>query len=647
MLEGPAAQPVVWRRRRSRLRLRVSRRVLGTMAALLLLAGIAGGIVYLAKRAARPDPAAAFAAGEVSLKAANYSAARNHFLTAIDGDPANAAAQVGLARSLILLGEGVAAGGALDRAVAAGTPPARLHPLRAAALLLGGDAEAALAEAAKAPNHVDAARVAALAVAAKGDRAGAARRLEALTARTPSNAAAWRDLGRVRFDLGDVGGASEAATRATTLDSKDLAALTLRGEIVRRRYGLIAALPWFDAALRRDAYYVPALLEQAATLGDAGRYTDSLAAIRRVLAARAGEPRALYLAAVIAARAGDVELAVALLNRTGGGADGIPGALLLSGGLDYAAGRYEQAVAKWRALVDRQPMNLAARRLLGAALLHSGDADAALAVLRPMALRGDADSYTLGLVGRAFEAKGQRDWAARFLDRAARGPSGTSRPFGQDEDMAVLADAVNDAPGDPRAAVALIRGQLERGQAAAALAGAQRLAAAAPGAPAAQQLLGDVLFASGRVGPAAAAYARAADLRFDRPAMLRLIEARAATGDRKGAADVLALYLAQNPQASDARRALANVQLAARDDEAAATLDGLIDDLGGRDALLLAQAAVAHEGAGEDALAEARAAYRLQPMSLAVVSAYAQALAASGDAEGARQMTAKAAALRR
>jgi Flp pilus assembly protein TadD len=647
MREGPAAQPVVWRRRRRRLRLTVPRRLLVAAAGLLLLAGIAGGIVYLAKRAARPDPAAAFAAGEVALKAANYSAARNHFISAVDGDPAKGEAQVALARTLILLGDGVAAGGALDRAVAAGTAPTSLHPLRAAALLLGGDTDGALAEAAKARGDADADRVGALAVAAKGDRAGAAQRLEALIARLPANAAAWRDLGRVRLDLGDVGGASVAAVRATTLDPRDLAALTLRGEVVRRRYGLIAALPWFDAALRRDAYYVPALLEQAATLGEIGRYTDSLGAIRRALAGRPGEPRALYLAAVIAARAGDRDLASALLARAGDGTAGIPGAMLLSGGLDYAGGRYEQAIATWRALVDRQPMNLAARRLLGAALLRSGDADAALAVLRPIALRADADSYTLGLVGRAFEAKGQRDWAARFLDRAARGAAGPSRPFGQDEDVAVLADAVNDAPGDPRLAVALIRGELERGQGAAALAGAQRLVAAAPGAPAAQQLLGDVLFVSGRAGPAAAAYARAADLRFDRPAMLRLIEARAAAGDRRGAAEVLALYLAQNPQAVDARRALANVQLAAGDDDAAATLDGLLDDVGNRDALLLAQAAAAHEGAGEDALAEARAAYRLQPMNLAVVAAYAQALAASGDAEGARQMTAKAGALRR
>ena len=75
-------------------------------AGLLLLAGIAGGIVYLAKRAARPDPAAAFAAGEVALKAANYSAARNHFISAVDGDPAKGEAQVALARTLILLGDG-------------------------------------------------------------------------------------------------------------------------------------------------------------------------------------------------------------------------------------------------------------------------------------------------------------------------------------------------------------------------------------------------------------------------------------------------------------------------------------------------------------------------------------------------------------
>jgi hypothetical protein len=31
-----------------------------------------------------------------------------------------------------------------------------------------------------------------------------------------------------------------------------LDALVLRGEMVRSQYGLVAALPWFEAALKRD-----------------------------------------------------------------------------------------------------------------------------------------------------------------------------------------------------------------------------------------------------------------------------------------------------------------------------------------------------------------------------------------------------------
>src|SRR3569833_537556 len=74
-------------------------------------------------------------------------------------------------------------------------------------------------------------------------------------------------------------------------------------------------------------------------------------------------------------------------------------------------------------------MNVTARRLLGAALLRSGDAKGALDVLRPIALRGDADSYTLALVGRAFEATGERDWAANFLDRSAWPAANGAAPF--------------------------------------------------------------------------------------------------------------------------------------------------------------------------------------------------------------------------
>ncbi|KQT32891.1 hypothetical protein ASG29_08520 [Sphingomonas sp. Leaf412] len=616
------------------------------LLALLAAGVVVAAVVLLARVADRPDPAVAFAEGQAAVRAGNYSAARNHFLATVAAAPADARAQVALATTYLVLGDGVAAGGALDRAVAAGVPRDRLHASRAAALLLQDDADAALAEARRAPADPAARRVAARALAAQGDRPAALATLAALVRARPADPGAWTDLGRIRLDVGDVGGASEAAVRASTLAPRDLPALTLRGEIVRRRYGLIAAMPWFDAALARDAYYVPALLERAATLGDIGRYVDSLSAARRVLAARPGDARALYLMAVIAARAGDATLAAALLDRTGGAMDGVPGALLLAGAVDFSTGRHEQAVVRWRALLDRQPMNLVARRLLGAALLRSGDATGALAVLRPVALRADADTYTLTLVARAFEARGERGWTAAFIDRAATAPAGAATPFGQDEDAAVLATAMARAPDDPRVAVAAIRGALDRGQAAAALAMADRIVRAAPGAPAAQQLWGDVARATGRAGPALAAYARAADLRFDSPAMLRLVEARA-PADRVGAADTLALYLAQNPVATDARRALANVQTAARDDGAIATLEGLRGDLGNRDARLLAQLAHAYVAAGDPAAAlpYARAAYRLQPMSAAATDAYGHALFDRGDTPGALQLLRKAAAL--
>ena len=652
MAEGAGIYPLLrGRRRRSPLLRRVtvwsrgrSARVLLVFAVLLALGTV---IIEVARRADLPDARVSIARGEAALARSNYSAARNHFIQATRAAPGNIGAQIALARTYLLLEDGVAAGGAIDRARSAGASLTGLHHLRAAALLLQGDEDGAIDEADRATGAdlLFAQRVKARAIAGQGDRATGAAMLDRLTQRFPRDAGAWLDLGRVRFDIGDVGGANVAAQRALSLAPDNLAALVLRGQLVRSQYGLNAALPWFEAALSRDAYYHAALIEEAGTLGDIGRNADSVAAARRALAARPGDPQALYLMAVIAARAGDLALAGDLLDQSAGGLDGLPGGLLLSGAIDYANARYQQATVKWQALIGAQPMNLVARRLLGAALLRSGDTKAALDALRPVALRADTDSYTLTLVARAFEAQGQRGWAARFLDRAVSAPAPRAAPFGQDDDAGVLAEAVADAPADPAVAVDNIRGLIERGQFATAIAQGERVARASPGAPLAQMLLGDTLEAAGRVAPAAAAYTRAADLRFDEPVLLRLIEAWSQTGNRDGAANALALYLAQNPSSVTARRLLANVQLASRDHVgAASTLERLRAQIGDGDALVLTQLAYAHTRAGdpEAALPFARAAYRLMPMSAGATDAYGAASFAAGDTDGALQLLAKA-----
>ncbi|WP_234419277.1 tetratricopeptide repeat protein [Sphingomonas sp. EC-HK361] len=618
------------------------------LVALVSLALVAA-IVHLARKAERLDPETALALSGKLLAAGNYNAARAQAQSAIEQRPEMIAAYVALARAYVRLGEGASAEGAVMRARATGASPASTAGLLAEAARLQGDSDRALAEAGKAPaGDVDAERARARALADQGDYPAALQRLTALSDRNPSDSRLWSDLGRVRLTAGDVGGAAAAAARAVALDGANLDALVLRGETARSQYGLTAALPWFRAALARDAYFHPALIAAAATLGDMGRYTEMLDATRRALAARPGSGEALYLQAVLAARAGKWDLAQAMLDKTGGEEDDVPGVMLLSGAIDYAQGRYEQAVARFRDLVARQPMNIEARRLAGAALLKSGDPKGALEVLRPIGLRGDADPYALSLIARAFTATGEPNWAARFFDRAALSGSVSSVPFGTDDDASVDAGQMAENPGDPAAAVGYIRALLEAGDEAGALARARAIASVSPGAPQAHLLVGDTLAAESRMAEAAQAYARAADLRFDLQTMLRLVDARSRSGDAAGAAQVLALYLSQNPKSVAARRMVGNLQLDTQDwDAAIPTFEGLRRDLGARDAALLASLARAYAGAGHATIAMTygRAAYALAPMNPAVVDAYGWAAYQADRPREALQLLRKAATI--
>lgn len=619
------------------------------VGALVLTALVLAGIVLVARRAARPDPREALVASLIAMKRGNYSAARNHAIAAGEG-PEAARANAVLGRAYLLIGDGIAAEGALNRAIAAGMSRARLHQLLADAYLAQGDADRALAEASRAaPRYrAYATRVRARALAAKRDVPAATRLLDTLLAQHPNDSAAWSDLGRIRLSAGDVQAADDASRRAMALDPANLEAIVLAGEVVRSRYGLVAALPWFERALEQDAYYLPALIQFAATAGDAGRYRAMLEATRRVLAARPNSPQALYLQAVMAARAGQRELARTLLGRMGDAGLTMPGVVLLTGMLAYADGGYEQAVVSFREVVGRQPMNLVARRLLGASLLRSGDARGALEMLRPLAVRPDADSYTLALAGRAFEATGERDWAARFLDRAARPALADPQPFAGDGSAGALAAAVAGAPGDPTVAVSYARSLVDGGRVELAEQRAEAIATASPGAPEAQLLAGDVFATQRRFGPALARYRQAANLRFDAPVMLRLAEAANRVGDGREATAALSLYLSQNPQSLVGHRALVNLQLGARDWPAAVdTLERLREAVGARDALIQAQLSYAYTAAGdaETAVGYGRAAYRLAPMNPAAGDAYGWALYEQGNTGAALQLLEKAAKL--
>ncbi|HVI97707.1 MAG TPA: tetratricopeptide repeat protein [Sphingomonas sp.] len=657
MLDRPGTDVARRKRRRwtqrdgrRRRKLRLSRRATAALA----LAGMAVLVTALYAVAPRPEPAPDHAAatealthGLVLFRRGNVSGALAAATEATKADRTWGLAHAFAARLHLAQSDGDAAEDELARALQSGFAAARAHHLLADAWLLQGDPDRAIAEAAKAPPRYAAyaTRVRARAMAAQGNIGAAQAQLAPLLDR--NDAAAWTDLAVIRRNAGDPGGAIDAAMRANAIAPETPGLLVLNGTLVRSRYGLVAALPWFEAALKRDPNDLDVLVEDGATLGDLGRTRAMLAVTRRAIAADPADPRAYYLQAVLAARARRFDLARVLLAKTGGALDGKPAVLLLGGLLDYRDGAYEQAIDQWRALLGSQPYNLTARRLLGAALLRAGDAKGAIETLRPAAQRGDADRYTLALFGRAFEAIGDRDQAGLYLDRAASPGRDAATPFGADDGLAVLAAAANDAPGDPRAAVDYVRALVDAHQGDAALARAWQLARTAPGAPAAHLLMGDLLDMAGRSGDAVAAYARAADLRFDAPTALRLVTALDKAGRREEAARTLGLYLAQNPESLDARRLTARWQLAAGQwDAAIATLEGLRARFGDTDAVLLAELGAAHLGRGDtaDAVRLTAAAHARAPLDPAIADAYGWALFKAGKRAAARQLLRQAVA---
>jgi tetratricopeptide (TPR) repeat protein len=220
--------------------------------------------------------------------------------------------------------------------------------------------------------------------------------------------------------------------------------------------------------------------------------------------------------------------------------------------------------------------------------------------------------------------------------------------FASDASIAAIGASAARAPDDPNYVPGLIRAEFATGNAAAALARAQSLAAAGSGAAAAHLALGDALMVSARHRDAAAAFTRAADLAFDEPTMLRLVGSLERAGAPRDAAAVLALFVAQNPDNLTALRLLGQRQRAAGlFDAAIATLERVRRRGGDGDASVLAELALAHaeKGRGAPAVRLAKRAYALAPLDPLVVAAYAAALAAAGNGAGARQLAEKRSAL--
>lgn len=598
---------------------------------------VAVGTVIFFGRSTESSARDSFAQAQLLIKERDYRAARVELMNAVKADPTMTEALIAQATVSLELFDGVTAQSALEKALANGTPKSAVAHLLGHSYWLQGElekAEATLSNASIAnANRAYANRILGRVQMDKGDLVAAQEAFDQTLQQAPQDSQIWTDVARLRFVSADQKGAIDAVDYALKLDANNVRALEFRGRLMRSQFGVVAALPWFERALQIAPTDIPVLEEYALTLGEAGRNRDMLKQARKIITLDGNNAKAFYMQAVLAARAGNYELAKRILPRAGETFNELPAALLLDGIIEYELGNYNRSVDRLQRLLGAQPRNRRVRTLLAQAMYRAGDPLDALDTIREIAARGDADSYSLMTTARSFEASDQPELAVNPLNDAALAVVRPSLPL---PDPVTLADAIEEvkrSPDDARVVVPYIRLLILNGDIETAATEAFRLQAGNRGVADAHLLVGDIEIARGNPASAAAAYQNAREISFTEPVMLRLVDALTRAGDAEAADQTLAAYMAYNPNNLVALRLAGYRSLdAKRWTSAIALLERVRARLGYNDSILLANLARSYSGAGKHEVANSYAAlaYRAAPANSMVTRVYGQVLLKSG-----------------
>lgn len=462
----------------------------------------------------------------------------------------------------------------------------------------------------------------------------------------PDDPELWVDIGRLRFLGGEQVQAIEASEKAVEFGPQNPVALQFRAQLVRDAYGMQASLHWFEAALQYNPDNLDLLGDYAATLGELGRAKDMLRVVRRMTELDRRNPRALYLQAVLAGRAGKYDLARRLLQLSNQRHREMPAGMLLSGIIDLRSGNYASAAQEFDKLLRQQPDNRRVRLLLARSLALGGNHRELVHRFGEEARLPSASPYLTTLVGRSHEALGDREQAAWFLERAASPRSGNL--------VAVQGDTPLDVAQmrgieQGRNVLALVRGLIVAGNPAQAAQRAEAFHQRYPGSADALALAADANLAARNLSRAIELYEASAKVRRNWALTRKLVSAYRAAGRSGDAIALLRAHVAGDPANVEAVTMLAAAERAdGATDRAALLYDHAIVLERKRDPdLMAARAELALEqNRPKRANTLARKAYLLQRENAQSARVLARVLAQS-KADGAGAMIAKADALSR
>ena len=418
------------------------------------------------------------------------------------------------------------------------------------------------------------------ALAGIGDIAGSRAAFWHALRADPANVAALVGLARLAIDSGDLATAEARLTAAAAHTPGSPRVLALQAELEQGLSNYGKAMTAYRALLQIEPGNMSARLGLALVEILGGNLERAIAEIEPRLAQLPADPNANYLRGLAAYLLRDYPTAARHADVALVGAPGHLPTKLLRGATAAAARDPETAVLYLDDVVAADPRHRTARRLLGQALLQVGQADAALAVLRPLDGLNVDDTALIGVIGDAAIGAGDlllgenyyRRLAALQPDRAdlrVRLGAVQAARGRVEEGVYDIEAALGTDPTFASAHAALTMAHLQANDHAAALASANRLIEHAPGSATGHMLAGYASLRTGQPDRARRQLGEALSIDPTNGQAARLLASLLVGSDTDAARAHLEAALAAAPHDVDLLLSLAEFELGANDAAAA------------------------------------------------------------------------------
>ncbi|MDP6353253.1 MAG: PEP-CTERM system TPR-repeat protein PrsT [Alphaproteobacteria bacterium] len=396
--------------------------------------------------------------------------------------------------------------------------------------------------------------------------------LSAAVTLAPDYAKAYVGLSRIQEARGDLAAAESNLDRALELTPEDPEALIRKAELLRIGGDLAGAETFGTKAIELNPGNIRARLVRAIARIGLGKDAAAREDIDAVLAAAPDQSMAVYLRALLLARAQQYSEAIDVVRPARDALMSYPPALYLLASLSFTQGEVQQAQTYAQRFLVEFPDSLVGQKLLAAIYLRQNAPDKAIPMLEPLVAADPEDVQAAALLGNAYMASGRHDEAATLFGQAvALDPANTDTRTGlalsrlsagnREEAVAEFETILEQDPGAGRANILLVLTHIRSGEYDRALTAASALQQQMPDSSIPDNFLGTIHAALGDADAARASFQRAIDKQPDFfPAALNLAAMALSSGDADDARSRYQAIIARDEDNQQAMIALAQLE---------------------------------------------------------------------------------------